>query len=111
MIAYGEFHGDGVLGDLAKLKLTDEQASAYANAKPGDALNLSSDEVASREGPRQAIVGFLPVPEGTLVVYTNHTSTDQVAGFGGGAKRSIGRRFMASQLEGLFQKTRAASGR
>jgi hypothetical protein len=59
----------------------------------------------------QAIVGFLPVPEGTLVVYTNHTSTDQVAGFGGGAKRSIGRRFMASQLEGLFQKTRAASGR
>jgi hypothetical protein len=53
MIAYGEFHGDGVLGDLAKLKLTDEQASAYANAKPGDALNLSSDEVASREGSRR----------------------------------------------------------
>jgi hypothetical protein len=59
----------------------------------------------------QAIVGFLAVPEGTLVVYTNHTSTDQVAGFGGGAKRSIGRKFMASQLETLFQKTRAASGR
>ena len=59
----------------------------------------------------QAIVGFLPVPDGTLVVYTNHTSTDQVAGFASGAKRSIGRKFMASQLESLFQKTRAAAGR
>jgi hypothetical protein len=56
----------------------------------------------------QAIVGFLPVDQGTLVIYTNHTSTDQVSGFGGGTKRSIGRKLMASELEKLFDRTRAA---
>jgi hypothetical protein len=59
----------------------------------------------------QAIVGFLPVGEGTLVIYTNHTSTDQVAGFGGSAKRAIGRKFMAGELEKLFEKTRAGFDR
>lgn len=57
----------------------------------------------------QAIVGFLPADDGTLVVYTNHTSTDQVAGFGGSAKRSLGRKFMASELEKLFERARAAT--
>lgn len=56
----------------------------------------------------QAIVGFLPVDGGTLVLYTNHTSTDQVAGWGGSTKRSIGRKLMASQLQSLFDKTRTA---
>jgi hypothetical protein len=55
----------------------------------------------------QAIAGFVPVTGGTLVVYTNHTSTDQVTGVGGGAKRSLGRKFMASQLEDLFKKVAA----
>jgi hypothetical protein len=27
----------------------------------------------------QAVVGLLPLEDGTLVAYTNHTSTDQVA--------------------------------
>ena len=54
----------------------------------------------------QAVTGFLPVGDGTLVVYTNHTSTDQVAGFGGSAKRSIGRKFMAAQLERSFDRSR-----
>ena len=54
----------------------------------------------------QAVAGFLPVRDGTLVVYTNHTSTDQVAGFGGSAKRSIGRKFMAEQLEKSFDRSR-----
>ena len=52
------------------------------------------------------MTAFLPVKEGTLVVYTNHTSTDQVAGFGGGAKRSIGRKFMAAQLEKSFERSK-----
>jgi len=51
----------------------------------------------------------LPVPEGTLVVYTNRTSTDQVAGFGGGAKRSMGEKVMASQLADLFAKLQKAA--
>ena len=56
----------------------------------------------------QAVAGFLPVQGGTIVVYTNRTSTDQVTGFGGGAKRAIGSRLLASQLEGIFQKVQAA---
>ena len=52
----------------------------------------------------QAIAAFLPVQDGTVVVYANHTSTDQVAGFGGGAKRSIGSKMMSSQLEEIFGK-------
>lgn len=50
----------------------------------------------------QAMAGFIPVPAGTLVVYVNRTSTDQVAGFGGGAKRSVGSKLMASQLKTLY---------
>ena len=56
----------------------------------------------------QAVAGFFPVKEGTIVVYANRTSTDQVTGFGGSAKRSIGSKVLASQLEKLFhdlQKT------
>lgn len=55
----------------------------------------------------QAIAAMLPVQGGTVVVYTNRTSTDQVMGFGGGAKRSIGSRLLASQLEGIFQQVQA----
>ena len=54
----------------------------------------------------QALAGFLPVKQGTVVVYLNRTSTDQVTGFGGGSKRSIGSRVMASQLKDLFEKVR-----
>jgi hypothetical protein len=52
----------------------------------------------------QAIAAFLPVKGGTIVFYTNRTSTDQVTGFGGSAKRSIGSKMLASQLEALYQK-------
>jgi len=54
-----------------------------------------------------AIVGFLPAPEGTLVLYTNHTSTDQVRGIGAGTKRSIGRSLMSGELEKLFKAATA----
>ena len=57
----------------------------------------------------QAVAGFLPAQGGTVVVYSNHTSTDQVAGFGGGAKRSIGSKLMASQLEGIFAKLQSSA--
>ena len=54
----------------------------------------------------QAVAAFLPSKGGTVVVYGNRTSTDQVAGFGGGAKRSIGSKLLASQLETLFERGR-----
>ncbi len=52
----------------------------------------------------QAVAAFLPVTGGTVVVYSNRTSTDQVTGFGGGAKRSIGGKMLVSQLEAIFTK-------
>lgn len=52
----------------------------------------------------QAVAGILPTQGGSIVIYSNHTSTDQVAGFGGGAKRSIGSKLMSSELQGIFQK-------
>ncbi len=57
----------------------------------------------------QAIAAFLPVSEGTLVLYQNRTSTDQVAGFGGSAKRKIGGKLMAAQLSELFDALRKAA--
>ena len=56
----------------------------------------------------QAISGLLPMQQGTLVLYTNRTSTDQVTGFGGSAKRAIGSKLLESQLEELYGKVRAA---
>ncbi|MGH8470805.1 MAG: hypothetical protein ACREVY_18155 [Gammaproteobacteria bacterium] len=50
----------------------------------------------------QSISAFLPMQHGTLVVYTNRTSTDQVTGFGGSAKRAIGSKLLASELEKLY---------
>jgi hypothetical protein len=55
----------------------------------------------------QAVVALLPVEKGTVVVYANRTSTDQVTGFGGSAKRSLGSKILASQLRSLFEKARA----
>lgn len=54
----------------------------------------------------QAVAALLPVKKGTAVIYGNRTSTDQVAGFGGSAKRSIGSKLLASQLETIFQRGR-----
>jgi hypothetical protein len=66
--------------------------------------------VSSGYNSEQAVVAFLPVAGGTAVFYGNRTSTDQITGFGGGAKRSIGSKLLASQLEGLFEKVRKSAG-
>jgi len=49
------------------------------------------------------------VAKGTLAIYTNRTSTDQVEGFGSSAKNAIGERIMAKQLRELFDKVRSAA--
>lgn len=54
----------------------------------------------------QAIAGLLPVETGTIVVYTNHTFTDQIGGFADAVKRGIGRRIMASKLKQIFDSGR-----
>jgi hypothetical protein len=57
----------------------------------------------------QILAGFLPVKDGTLVVYVNRTSTNQVTGFGGSTKRTLGTKVMTSQIKGLFEKVKAAA--
>jgi hypothetical protein len=56
----------------------------------------------------QAIAAFLPTQSGTIVLYANRTSTDQITGFGGDMKRSIGSKVLESQLQSMFEKARAA---
>jgi len=46
----------------------------------------------------QALAGVVPVEGGSGVFYGNRTATDQVAGFGGGMKRSIGSGMMRDTL-------------
>ena len=76
----------------------------------GDAWVIAQRQfyVSSGYNAEQAIAAFLPMQKGTLVLYTNRTSTDQVTGFGGGAKRSIGSKLLSSQLEALYQKVQSA---
>lgn len=55
----------------------------------------------------EAVAGFMPSQRDTIVAYAGRTSTDQVEGIGGGARRSLGSRVLASQLESMFEKARA----
>ncbi len=86
------------------------EEAAFAQTVEHDRRVQRQYYVSTGYNAEQAIVAFLPVGDGTLVIYTNHTSTDQVAGFGGGAKRTIGRTVMAAQLEKIFEATRAGLG-
>lgn len=74
----------------------------------GDAWILVQRQfyVSASYNSEQAVGAFLPSKDGTVVIYTNRTSTDQVTGFGGGAKRSIGSKLLGSQIEGLFDRSR-----
>jgi len=57
---------------------------------------------------RQLVTAHLPVDaDRCAVFYTNHTYTAQVAGFGGGAKRSIGRKLMQKELVAEMQRAQA----
>ena len=54
----------------------------------------------------QSVAGFLPVQGGTVVVYTSHAFTDQVTGFGGSMRRSIGSGVMAGKMKEIFEADR-----
>lgn len=58
----------------------------------------------------QSVAGFLPIQGGTVVVSTSHAFTDQVTGFGGSMKRSIGSSIMASKMKGIFDAGRQKVG-
>jgi hypothetical protein len=55
----------------------------------------------------QAVGALLPVDNGTVVVYLNRTTTDQLGGFGASAKQAIGRSIMAKQISEIFERARA----
>lgn len=76
----------------------------------GDAWIVAQRQFYASTGynAEQAIAALLPAQDGgTVVVYANRTSTDQITGFGGGTKRSLGSKVLASQLETMFEKARA----
>lgn len=56
----------------------------------------------------QIVAGCFPVEKGTVVFYTNRTSTDQVAGFGSSLKHKIGRGRMRDEVVTHFQTVRRA---
>lgn len=57
----------------------------------------------------QIVTGILPTGARRCVAfYTNHTYTSQVAGFGGSAKRSIGRKLMQKELVAEIERAQAA---
>jgi len=77
---------------------------------PARAVAQRQYYVSTGYNAEQAVAGFLPVQGETVVAYTNHTFTDQVAGFGGAVKRGIGRRMMASKLTQIFDTARNRVG-
>lgn len=54
----------------------------------------------------QGVGAAVPVEDGIIVMYATRTSTDQVGGFGGSAKRTIGNKIMGGRMAENF--TRAA---
>jgi len=54
----------------------------------------------------QGIGGAFPVENGTVVIYSTRTSTDQVAGFGGSVKKAIGAKILGSKVAENFERAR-----
>ena len=54
----------------------------------------------------QSVAFFVPVQEGTVVISKVHAFTDQVTGFGGSLKRSIGSKVMASTMQEIYEAQR-----
>jgi hypothetical protein len=46
------------------------------------------------------------VDDGAVVLYCTRTSTDQVSGFGGTAKRTIGNKIMGGRMAENFERAR-----
>ena len=55
----------------------------------------------------QILAGCLPVSGGSIVFYSNHTSTDQVAGLASGMRHTLGRNQMRQEITKNFEQIRA----
>ncbi len=56
----------------------------------------------------QILIGLFPAGDKTTMFYLNRTSTDQVAGFLSGTRRSIGRKLMEKAIREQFVTALAA---
>lgn len=76
----------------------------------GEAWGLAQRHyyVSGQYNAEQDAVLLQPVAEGTLVIVMSRTSTDQVAGFGGGTKRAIGSKLMGKTLIQMVERDRKA---
>ncbi len=76
--------------------------------EPGEyAINVYQEfYVGHSYNSMQIAGGAVQIEQGTLIFYGNRTSTDQVAGFGGGMKRSIGRGMLRSAVIEHFESIR-----
>lgn len=54
----------------------------------------------------QGIGAALPIDDGAVVLYATRTSSDQVSGFGGAAKRGIGNKIMGGRMAENFERAR-----
>jgi hypothetical protein len=77
----------------------------------GDALGIVERQFYVSQGfnALQILVGLFPVQEGTAVIYTNRTSSDQAARFGRVAQ-SMGRRMLVGEVTRFFTASRQAVG-
>ena len=77
-------------------------------ASDGTARAIARREYYASTGynAEQTVAGFLPVQGGTVIVATSHAFTDQVTGFGGSMKRSIGSKIMASKMKEIYEAGR-----
>lgn len=57
----------------------------------------------------QLVLGILPYRDGSLVVYSHYTSTDQVAGVGKALKHAIGRERLRAIMVARMERLRAAA--
>ena len=56
----------------------------------------------------QLVIGSVPYQDGTLVVYTHRSSSDQVAGIGQSLKHSIGRESLRKEMIKRFQRLKSS---
>lgn len=78
---------------------------------PGKATSTSSQShfyVSRSYNSVQAIGGALPVEGGTVVVYLDRTSIDQVEGFGSEVNRALGERVRTVHVAEIFERMREA---
>jgi hypothetical protein len=85
----------------------------FAYVPDGDAFVVTQRMfyVSATFNCEQALAALLPVQSGTVLIYGNRTSTDQVEGWGGSMKRSIGSELLESQLRSQFQAAQKTQGK